>query len=308
MRSVSLSPRHRNLRRGGSHTRRKTPTVLGSSRCAWAAGWCSWQYWLLPQRCSQSATCPECVAIRSMAGAGSNSSKAGALPRNLRCFCWNTKAGSYCLRNRVSASSSSVQHAGLTSAPRVNDVCSALSRAVAILVLLVGLLLSIAPRAACAAGAPSAAPALTLPGLTIQLQEAHSKPQQTATAIKLLALLTVLTLAPAILIVMTSFTRIIIVLSMLRQASGMQDTPPNAVLLSLALILTAFTMTPMLEEANDQAFTPYMNGKISEQAAVTEALRPFREFMIRQTREQDVRLMLDIARAPEPAGLDDLRT
>ena len=201
-----------------------------------------------------------------------------------------------------------MQHAGLTSAPRVNDVCSALSRAVAILVLLVGLLLSIAPRAACAAGAPSAAPALTLPGLTIQLQEAHSKPQQTATAIKLLALLTVLTLAPAILIVMTSFTRIIIVLSMLRQASGMQDTPPNAVLLSLALILTAFTMAPMLEEANDQAFTPYMNGKISEQVAVTAALRPFREFMIRQTREQDVRLMLDIARAPEPAGLDDLRT
>ena len=190
----------------------------------------------------------------------------------------------------------------------MNDVCSALSRAVAILVLLVGLLLSIAPRAACAAGAPSAAPALTLPGLTIQLQEAHSKPQQTATAIKLLALLTVLTLAPAILIVMTSFTRIIIVLSMLRQASGMQDTPPNAVLLRLALILTAFTMTPMLEEANAQAFTPYMNGKISEQVAVTAALRPFREFMIRQTREQDVRLMLDIARAPEPAGLDDLRT
>jgi flagellar biosynthetic protein FliP len=67
-------------------------------------------------------------------------------------------------------------------------------------------------------------------------------------------------------------------------------------------------MAPMLEEANDQAFTPYMSGKISEQVAVTAALRPFREFMIRQTREQDVRLMLDIARAPEPAGLDDLRT
>jgi len=184
----------------------------------------------------------------------------------------------------------------------------------AFLVLLVGSLLSVVPgpvRAAAAGtlrGPELASAGLAIPGLDIQLQDAHSKPQEVATAIKLLALLTVLTLAPAILIVMTSFTRIIIVLSMLRQASGMQDTPPNAVLLSLALILTAFTMTPMLEQANEQAFTPYMNGKLSEQVAVTEALRPFRKFMIRQTREQDVRLMLDIARAPEPAGLDDLRT
>jgi flagellar biosynthesis protein FliP len=213
----------------------------------------------------------------------------------------------------------------LASALQMNDAYSPFSGAasartnaspgawMAVLVLLVGLLLSVVPRPALAAGAPSVAPGLTspeltIPGLDIQLQDAHSKPQEVATAVKLLALLTVLTLAPAILIVMTSFTRIIIVLSMLRQASGMQDTPPNAVLLSLALILTMFTMTPMLEQANEQAFTPYMNGKLSEQVAVTEALRPFREFMIRQTREQDVRLMLDIARAPEPAGLDDLRT
>ena len=211
--------------------------------------------------------------------------------------------------------------AGLAGALQMNDACSAFcgtasARAnvspgawMVVVVLLVGLLLSVVPRPALAAAAGTLrGPELTIPGLDIQLQDAHSKPQEVATAIKLLALLTVLTLAPAILIVMTSFTRIIIVLSMLRQASGMQDTPPNAVLLSLALILTAFTMTPMLQQANDQAFTPYMNGKMSEQVAVTEALRPFREFMIRQTREQDVRLMLDIARAPEPAGLDDLRT
>lgn len=187
-----------------------------------------------------------------------------------------------------------------------------------VLMLLAALLLSLTsypgsaaaapPAGVGSAGAGSATPGLAMPGLDIQFQDAHSKPQEVATAIKLLALLTILSLAPAILIVMTSFTRIIIVLSMLRQACGMQDTPPNAVLLSLALILTAFTMTPMLEQANEQAFTPYMNGKLSDQVAVTEALRPFREFMIRQTREQDVRLMLEIAKAPEPAGLDDLRT
>jgi flagellar biosynthetic protein FliP len=154
----------------------------------------------------------------------------------------------------------------------------------------------------------AAAGTVTIPGLDLQLHDAAGKPQEVATAIKLLALLTVLSLAPAILIVMTSFTRIIIVLSMLRHASGMQDTPPNPVLLSLALILTIFTMTPLLEQANEQAFTPYMDGKLSADAALTGALKPFREFMIRQTREQDVRLMLEIAKAPEPATLDDLRT
>ena len=160
-----------------------------------------------------------------------------------------------------------------------------------------------------AAAAPApAATTLGIPGLELQLHDSQAKPQEVATAIKLLALLTILSIAPAIVIVMTAFTRIIIVLSMLRQASGMQDTPPNPVLLSLALILTMFTMTPVLEQANEHAFTPYMNGKIGPDVALTEGLRPFREFMIRQTREQDVRLMLDLAKAPEPASLDELRT
>ena len=166
-----------------------------------------------------------------------------------------------------------------------------------------GVVLGAIPLASLAASST-----LTIPGVDIQLHDAQAKPQEVATALKLLVLLTVLSLAPAILIVMTAFTRIVIVLSMLRHASGMQDTPPNAVLVSLALILTMFTMTPMLQLANEQAFTPYMNGKLEADAAVTEALKPFREFMIRQTREQDVRLMLDIAKAPEPATPDELRT
>ncbi|HXS20564.1 MAG TPA: flagellar type III secretion system pore protein FliP [Steroidobacteraceae bacterium] len=170
------------------------------------------------------------------------------------------------------------------------------------MLLAVGAVICILPHAA------AHADALGLPGVQFQLVDAHAKPQQVATAIRLLALLTVLSLAPAILIVMTSFMRTIIVLSMLRHASGMEDTPPNAVLVSLALILTMFTMTPVLEQANTRAFTPYMNGQISGELALQEALQPFRVFMIRQTREQDVRLMLSISKAPAPATFSDLRT
>jgi len=149
---------------------------------------------------------------------------------------------------------------------------------------------------------------LSLPGIDIKLHEAADKPQEVATVVKLLALLTVLTLAPAILIVMTSFTRIIVVLSMLRHATGMQDTPPNTVLVSLALMLTLFTMTPVFEQANEQAFGPYMKGTITSEAALTAALKPAREFMIRQTREADIRLMLDIAKAPLPESAEALST
>lgn len=172
----------------------------------------------------------------------------------------------------------------------------------------VGLLLALIALICILPHASAHADALSLPGVQFQLVDAHAKPQQVATAIRLLALLTVLSLAPAILIVMTSFMRIVIVLSMLRHASGMEDTPPNAVLVSLALILTMFTMTPVLEQANTRAFMPYMNGQLSGEIALQEALQPFREFMIRQTREQDVRLMLSISKAPVPATFSDLRT
>src|SRR5437016_4708377 len=99
---------------------------------------------------------------------------------------------------------------------------------------------------------------LSLPGVDIQIGDGAGGRQEIATAVKVLIALTVLSLAPAILIVMTSFTRIIIVLSMLRHALGMQETPPNTVLISLALFLTLFTMLPTLTQVNDQAVTPYM--------------------------------------------------
>jgi flagellar biosynthetic protein FliP len=149
---------------------------------------------------------------------------------------------------------------------------------------------------------------LSLPGIDIQLRDTASKPQEVATVIKLLGLLTVLSLAPAILIVMTSFTRIIVVLSMLRHATGMQDTPPNTVLISLALILTMFSMTPVFEQANEQALAPYLKGTLTTEAALTAALKPAREFMVRQTRERDIRLMVEIAKAPMPDSVEALRT
>src|ERR1051325_11046824 len=99
---------------------------------------------------------------------------------------------------------------------------------------------------------------LSLPGVDIQIGDGAGGRQEIATAVKVLIALTVLSLAPAILIVMTSFTRIIIVLSMLRHALGMQETPPNTVLISLALFLTLFTMTPVATKVNEDALAPYL--------------------------------------------------
>jgi len=149
---------------------------------------------------------------------------------------------------------------------------------------------------------------LTMPGLELRLPDTGSQRQEVATAIKILVLLTVLSLAPAILVVTTSFTRIVIVLAMLRHAFGMQETPPNTVLVSLALFLTLFTMTPVYTQVNEKAFTPYLDGKMSFDKAMDEGLKPIREFMIRQTREQDLQLMIDVAKAEVPESVEDVKT
>jgi flagellar biosynthetic protein FliP len=157
-------------------------------------------------------------------------------------------------------------------------------------------------------GADGGRASLSLPGVELRVGGTGTGPQEVATAIKILVLLTVLSLAPAILIVMTSFTRLVIVLAMLRHAFGMQETPPNTVLVSLALFLTVFTMMPVVNQANEKAFTPYLNGKITLERAATEGLKPLREFMVRQTREQDIQLLLDIAKAEAPDTVDDIQT
>ncbi len=145
-----------------------------------------------------------------------------------------------------------------------------------------------------------------LPGITVDVTGTDQ--QEVATAIKILLGLTVLSLAPAILVVMTSFTRIIIVLSILRQAFAMQQTPPNTVLISLALILTVFNMLPVFESAYATAYEPYMENRLSTETALQEALVPFRQFMVSQMREQDLALMVELSGSEQPQTITDVKT
>jgi flagellar biosynthesis protein FliP len=142
--------------------------------------------------------------------------------------------------------------------------------------------------------------------LTLQLSGGSGS--ALAQPLRIVLLLTVLALLPAIVIAMTSFTRTIIVLSMLRHAFGMQDTPPNMVLLSVALFLTLFTMAPALQQINDTSLQPLLQEKIDMQTAVTQGVAPLREFMVRQTREKDLALILEIAHAPQPESIESVRT
>ena len=170
------------------------------------------------------------------------------------------------------------------------------------LIVLSGLmLLSVWPEVAYAAD-------IELPGLSIDIGGEAGGSEETATALKIFLVLTVLSLAPSILVVMTSFTRIIVVLSILRTAFGMQQTPPNTVLISLALFLTLFNMMPTIERVNVEAFQPFLEGELVANQAGAAALQPLRDFMIRQTREQDLALMVDVSGSEQPSSVDDINS
>lgn len=145
-----------------------------------------------------------------------------------------------------------------------------------------------------------------LPGVNLNFGETELASEEVSSAIKVLVVLTILSLAPAILMMVTSFTRIIVVLSMLRHAFGMQETPPNSVLISLALFLTIFTMTPVINKVNEDAFQPYLNGALTEQAATDAAFDPIRSFMAKQTREKDIALMIELSGAEKPDTFADV--
>jgi len=121
----------------------------------------------------------------------------------------------------------------------------------------------------------------------------------TSRIIQLFGLITVLTLAPSILVMVTSFTRIVVVLGFLRTAMGTQQTPPTQVLVSLALFLTAFIMMPTFENAYDTGIKPLIEGRIDEGEAFERSIVPFRNFMMRHVREQDLALFIDIAKIPD---------
>ncbi|MDR6602103.1 MULTISPECIES: flagellar type III secretion system pore protein FliP [Achromobacter] len=129
---------------------------------------------------------------------------------------------------------------------------------------------------------------------------------ETATALRIAIGLTVLSLLPAMLVCMTAFLRIIIVLSMLRHAFGMQETPPNAALLGLSLFLTLFVMSPVIQEVNQTAVQPFMQGTLSMDDAYQRAVLPMRAFMVKQTREEDLALMLELSNAPKPKALEEV--
>jgi flagellar biosynthetic protein FliP len=145
-----------------------------------------------------------------------------------------------------------------------------------------------------------------IPGIDITLADKTASRQEVSTAIQVLIGLTLLSLAPALLFSVTSFVRIIIVLSMLRHAIGMQETPPNTVLVSLALFLTLFTMQPVLNQVNVTAVQPYLNNTIGSEEAYKKAAKPIRDFMVRQTREQDMALMLEISHSEPLKSVDDI--
>ncbi len=158
-----------------------------------------------------------------------------------------------------------------------------------------------------AVGASHAAdlPAASL--FSIQMPDSEN-PAQTSVVLQIFLLLTVLSLAPAILIMLTSFTRMAIVLSVLRQAIGTQSMPPNQVIIGLALFLTFFVMSPVWEKVNQEALTPYLESQITQQEALARAMDPVRDFMFKQTREKDLAMLMEIAKAPRPKSLADVPT
>lgn len=144
-----------------------------------------------------------------------------------------------------------------------------------------------------------------LPSIDLSVRPTDS-PTEVVDSIKLLLLLTMLSLVPAFLVMMTSFTRIIIVLSLLRNAIGTPAVPANQILIGLALFLTVFCMMPTFKEINDQAIVPYTQNQISQQEAQERGIEPLRDFMLRQTREKDLGLFINLAKVEQPAGLDDI--
>ncbi|MCL6588492.1 MAG: flagellar type III secretion system pore protein FliP [Firmicutes bacterium] len=160
------------------------------------------------------------------------------------------------------------------------------------------------------AGAVWGAAAFPIPQIQIGVTPAQS-PTEVAQSLQIFILLTVLSLAPAILIMTTSFIRIIIVLSFTRSAIGTNQMPPNQVMVGLALFLTLFVMWPTWSKVNENALQPYLNGKLTQEAAFTRAMEPVRQFMFAQighSDSKDLKLFIGAAKIPRPKKLEDIPT
>lgn len=152
---------------------------------------------------------------------------------------------------------------------------------------------------------PLGAQAQGLPTVTLGIGEA-TEPGEISTTLQVLIVLTILSVAPAILLMTTGFTRIVIVLSFVRQAMGTQQAPSNQIVIGLALFLTFFIMAPVFTQINEQALQPYLAEQIPQDEAFNLALQPMRQFMFSQVGEKDLQLLVDISQTPQPENQDDV--
>lgn len=144
--------------------------------------------------------------------------------------------------------------------------------------------------------------AAIIPGIDLGSDD----PEKVSTSLRILLLITVMSIAPALLVLMTCFTRIIVVLGFIRTALGTQQMPPNQVLFGLALFMTFFVMGPTFSTINTEAFQPFLEGKLTQQEAFTAASEPLKEFMAKQTREKDLALFMNYAGLPQPESIEDI--
>lgn len=153
----------------------------------------------------------------------------------------------------------------------------------------------------CAEAAP------IIPSVNVEVGTAEN-PEQVASTLQVIAVLTLATLAPGILMMTTSFVRIVVIIGFLRNALATQNVPPNQVIIALAMFLTFYIMAPYWSQANDNGLQPYLAGQISQEEAITNVLEPMREFMFRQTREADLALFVNLADAERPETQEDVST
>ena len=155
--------------------------------------------------------------------------------------------------------------------------------------------------------ASNAEAAPLIPNINIGVGTSEN-PQDVSATLQIMAVLTLASLAPGILIMTTSFIRIIVVIGFLRNALATQNVPPNQVMISLALFLTFYLMAPYWSQANDNGLQPYLAGQISQEEAIDNVVAPMREFMFKQTRESDLALFVNLSEAERPATQDDVST
>jgi flagellar biosynthetic protein FliP len=152
---------------------------------------------------------------------------------------------------------------------------------------------------------PTESAAQGLPKISVEVSESED-PQDLSVTLQIVLLLTVLTLAPSIVMMLTSFTRIVIVLSFVRQAIGTHQMPPAQLIVGLALVLTIFVMAPVISQVHKEAIRPYLDGEITQEQTYENSVKPIRDFMMKQTREKDIALFVKFAGIERPETAEDL--